>query len=62
MNPMDLKRGIDKGVLAAAGDQRILHVLMEDSKTAIAQVGNYFAKTVTNVLVRIIAEAMEKAR
>ena len=38
MNPMDLKRGIDKAVLAAVEELKALSVPCSDSK-AIAQVG-----------------------
>ncbi|CAM3562402.1 60 kDa chaperonin [Vibrio aerogenes CECT 7868] len=58
MNPMDLKRGIDKAVVAVVEELKTLSVPCEDTK-AIAQVGTISAnadETVGN----IIAEAMEK--
>ncbi len=58
MNPMDLKRGIDKGVVAATAEIADLAKPCEDSK-AIAQVGTISANSDVNVG-DIIAEAMEK--
>ncbi len=58
MNPMDLKRGIDKGVQAAVEAIKGFARPCEDSK-AIAQVGTISANSDENVG-RIIAEAMEK--
>ena len=58
MNPMDLKRGIDKAVIAAVEALKELSVPCADTK-AIAQVGTISANsdyTVGN----LIAEAMEK--
>ncbi|AZL83631.1 chaperonin GroEL [Aliivibrio salmonicida] len=58
MNPMDLKRGIDKAVIAAVEALKDLSVPCADTK-AIAQVGTISANsdyTVGN----LIAEAMEK--
>ena len=58
MNPMDLKRGIDKAVEAAVGELKALSTDCADSK-AIAQVGTISANS-DNVVGDIIAEAMEK--
>ena len=58
MNPMDLKRGIDKAVAAAVESIRGMATPCEDSK-AIAQVGTISANSDTAVG-EIIAEAMEK--
>ena len=58
MNPMDLKRGIDKGVLAAVEVIKGFARPCEDSK-AIAQVGTISANSDERVG-QIIAEAMEK--
>jgi chaperonin GroEL len=58
MNPMDLKRGIDKAVLAAVEELKALSTDCADSK-AIAQVGTISANSDT-VVGEIIAEAMEK--
>tara|TARA_Y100001970_G_C14193051_1_gene836493 strand:+ start:401 stop:2044 length:1644 start_codon:yes stop_codon:yes gene_type:complete len=58
MNPMDLKRGIDKAVLAAVKEIEGLAQPCSDSK-AIAQVGSVSANSDTQVG-DIIAEAMEK--
>ena len=58
MNPMDLKRGIDKAVLAAVEELKTLSVPCADTK-AIAQVGTISANSDTTVG-NIIAEAMEK--
>ena len=58
MNPMDLKRGIDKAVAAAVEHIQGLATPCEDSK-AIAQVGTISANSDTAVG-EIIAEAMEK--
>jgi len=58
MNPMDLKRGIDKAVAAAVKEIEALAVPCSDSK-AIAQVGSVSANSDTQVG-DIIAEAMEK--
>ncbi|MDW6091633.1 chaperonin GroEL [Vibrio rhizosphaerae] len=58
MNPMDLKRGIDKAVVAAVEALKALSVPCEDNK-AIAQVGTISANSDTSVG-NIIAEAMEK--
>ena len=58
MNPMDLKRGIDKAVSAAVKEIRNLSVPCSDSKT-IAQVGSVSANSDTSVG-DIIAEAMDK--
>ncbi len=58
MNPMDLKRGIDKAVAAAVKEVEALAVPCSDSK-AIAQVGSVSANSDTQVG-DIIAEAMEK--
>ncbi len=58
MNPMDLKRGIDKAVIAAVKEIEGLAQPCSDS-TAIAQVGSVSANSDTQVG-DIIAEAMEK--
>ena len=58
MNPMDLKRGIDKGVQAAVEAIKSFARPCEDSK-AIAQVGTISANSDGSVGT-IIAEAMEK--
>ena len=58
MNPMDLKRGIDKAVIAAvAGLKEISKPIKDD--TAIAQVGTISANSDTSIG-EIIAEAMTK--
>ncbi len=58
MNPMDLKRGIDKAVIAAVAEVQKASIPCEDSK-AIAQVGTISANADAQVG-DIIAEAMEK--
>jgi chaperonin GroEL len=58
MNPMDLKRGIDKAVVAAVEELKSLSVECSDSK-AIAQVGTISANSDAEVG-QIIADAMEK--
>jgi len=58
MNPMDLKRGIDKAVAAAVEAVSGMSTPCEDSK-AIAQVGTISANSDTSVG-EIIAEAMDK--
>ncbi|MCR3755989.1 MAG: chaperonin GroEL [Sodalis sp. Psp] len=58
MNPMDLKRGIDKAVIAAVEELKKLSVLCSDSK-AIAQVGTISANS-DETVGTLIAEAMEK--
>ncbi len=58
MNPMDLKRGIDKAVAAAVGKIQEASTPCEDS-TAIAQVGTISANSDSHVG-EIIAEAMNK--
>ena len=58
MNPMDLKRGIDKAVTAAVAEIESMAQPCSDSK-AIAQVGSVSANSDTQVG-DIIAEAMEK--
>ncbi len=58
MNPMDLKRGIDKAVTAIVDELGKLSEPCEDSK-AIAQVGTISANADEQVG-QIIAEAMEK--
>ncbi len=58
MNPMDLKRGIDKAVSAAVAELEKMSVPCTDSK-AIAQVGSISANTDV-AIGDIIAEAMEK--
>ncbi|MFC1236903.1 chaperonin GroEL [Vibrio sp. F74] len=58
MNPMDLKRGIDKAVIAAVEELKGLSVPCTDSK-AIAQVATISANA-DDTVGNIIAEAMEK--
>jgi chaperonin GroEL len=58
MNPMDLKRGIDKAVIAAVEELKKLSVPCADTK-AIAQVGTISANSDENVG-KLIAEAMDK--
>jgi chaperonin GroEL len=58
MNPMDLKRGIDKAVAAAIAEVEKLAVPCSDTK-AIAQVGSVSANSDMEVGEKI-AEAMEK--
>lgn len=58
MNPMDLKRGIDKAVIAAVAELKQLSVPCSDS-TAIAQVGTISANA-DETVGTLIAEAMEK--
>ena len=58
MNPMDLKRGIDKAVLAAVEELKTLSVPCADTK-AIAQVGTISANSDEKVG-KLIAEAMDK--
>ncbi|MBW7982855.1 chaperonin GroEL [Enterobacillus tribolii] len=58
MNPMDLKRGIDKAVVAAVEELKKLSVPCSDSK-AIAQVGTISANA-DETVGKLIAEAMEK--
>jgi len=58
MNPMDLKRGIDKAVKKAVEELRELSKPCEDDK-AIAQVGTISANSDENIG-RIIADAMSK--
>ncbi|HVF35493.1 MAG TPA: chaperonin GroEL [Candidatus Saccharimonadia bacterium] len=58
MNPMDLKRGIDKAVIGAVEELKKLSKPTADDK-AIAQVGTISANSDTNIG-DIIAEAMKK--
>ncbi|NLS43080.1 chaperonin GroEL, partial [BEV proteobacterium] len=58
MNPMDLKRGIDKAVIAAVEELKKLSVPCADTK-AIAQVGTISANS-DDTVGKLIAEAMEK--
>ena len=58
MNPMDLKRGIDKAVTAAVAELESMSTPCNDNK-AIAQVGTISANSDSSVG-DIIAEAMEK--
>jgi len=58
MNPMDLKRGIDKAVEAAIGELKKISRPCADNKE-IAQVGTISANTDESIG-NIIAEAMEK--
>jgi chaperonin GroEL len=57
-NPMDIKRGIDKGVIAATEELRKLSKPCKDSK-AIAQVGTISANSDESIG-KTIADAMEK--
>ena len=57
-NPMDIKRGIDKGVIAATEEIRKLSKPCKDTK-AIAQVGTISANSDESIG-KTIAEAMEK--
>ena len=58
MNPMDLKRGIDKAVIAAVEELRKLSKPCTDNK-AIAQVGTISANA-DHTIGKIIADAMDK--
>lgn len=58
MNPMDLKRGIDKAVAASVAELKQISKPCED-KTAIAQVGTISANSDESIG-QIIADAMEK--
>ena len=58
MNPMDLKRGIDKAIAAAVEKISSAAIPCEDSK-AIAQVGSISANA-DEAIGKIIAEAMDK--
>jgi chaperonin GroEL len=58
MNPMDLKRGIDKAVAATVAELKSMSVPCDDDK-AIAQVGTISANSDSSVG-DIIAEAMQK--
>ena len=58
MNPMDLKRGIDKAVIKAVEELKALSVPCKDTK-AIAQVGTISANA-DDTVGQLIAEAMEK--
>ena len=58
MNPMDLKRGIDKAVIAATEELAGMSVPCNDTKS-IAQVGSISANSDTSIG-EIIANAMEK--
>ena len=58
MNPMDLKRGIDKAVIAAVEELKKLSSPCADSK-AIAQVGTISANS-DETVGTLIAQAMEK--
>ncbi|MCG8022692.1 MAG: chaperonin GroEL [Candidatus Thiodiazotropha endolucinida] len=58
MNPMDLKRGIDKAVLAAVEELKVISRPCSDDKE-IAQVGTISANSDVNIG-DIIAEAMQK--
>ncbi len=58
MNPMDLKRGIDKAIIAAVAEIEKMSIPCEDSK-AIAQVGTISANSDSQVG-DIIADAMGK--
>lgn len=58
MNPMDLKRGIDKAVTAAVEELKVLSVPCADNK-AIAQVGTISANS-DEMVGNIIADAIER--
>lgn len=58
MNPMDLKRGIDKAVAAAVEELKVLSVPCSDSKS-IAQVGTISANS-DETVGKLIAQAMDK--
>ncbi|AXI03045.1 chaperonin GroEL [Aquirhabdus parva] len=58
MNPMDLKRGIDKAVRVAVGEIKNISTAASDKK-AIAQVGSISANSDTTIG-DLIAEAMER--
>ena len=58
MNPMDLKRGIDKAVISAVEELKILSKPCTDDK-AIAQVGTISANA-DDAIGSIIAQAMDK--
>jgi chaperonin GroEL len=58
MNPMDLKRGLDKAVTAAVSELHKLSKPCKDSK-AIAQVGTISANA-DEAIGKLIADAMEK--
>lgn len=58
MNPMDLKRGIDKAVVAAVEELKNLSVPCSDPK-AIAQVGTISANS-DETVGKLIAQAMDK--
>ncbi|MBL4674209.1 MAG: chaperonin GroEL, partial [Arenicella sp.] len=58
MNPMDIKRGIDKAVIAAVAELKKLSKPCEDAKE-IAQVGTVSANS-DETVGNIIAEAMDK--
>ncbi|WP_109394974.1 chaperonin GroEL [Proteus terrae] len=58
MNPMDLKRGIDKAVIAAVEELKKLSVPCSDTK-AIAQVGTISANS-DETVGTLIAQAMDK--
>ena len=58
MNPMDLKRGIDKAVIAAVAELQKLSKPCADSK-AIAQVGTISANA-DELIGKIISDAMDK--
>ncbi len=59
MNPMDLKRGIDKAVTAAVEELKALSVLPCSDSKAIAQVGTISANS-DETVGKLIAEAMDK--
>jgi len=58
MNPMDLKRGVDKAVISAVAELKKLSKPCADSKS-IAQVGTISANSDTDIG-KIIADAMDK--
>ena len=58
VNPMDLKRGIDRAVIAAVEELRVISTPCTDSK-AVSQVGSISANS-DKAVGDIIAEAMDK--
>ncbi|TPW09722.1 MAG: chaperonin GroEL [Halothiobacillaceae bacterium] len=58
MNPMDLKRGIDKAVIAAVEELKKLSKPCTDTKS-ITQVGTISANS-DDVIGKLIADAMER--
>ena len=58
MNPMDLKRGIEKAVIAVVEELKLISKPCTDNK-AIAQVGTISANS-DDIIGKLIAQAMEK--